>query len=83
MGLDGISINQLRVTPELNSAELNSSVAINSNEVKVVDGLSSGQRVDPDKEKERENPQQDFENSESAEDENARVKRRPPRGARS
>lgn len=51
MGLDGISINQLRITPEFNSAELNN---INSfspaSDVKIVDGLSEGQKVDPDKE---------------------------------
>ena len=48
MGLDGISINQLRVTQELNSPESNIALAANANDVKSVDGLSSGQRVDPD-----------------------------------
>lgn len=58
MGLDGISINQLRVTPENNSSELNNVARFNlGNEHKVVDGLSSGQKVDPDKEKEQENPE--------------------------
>jgi len=55
MGLDGISVNQLRVTPEFNSAELNSSVNFNSDSnVKAVDGLSQGQRVDPDKRQQHE-----------------------------
>ena len=55
MGLDGISINQLRITPELNSAELNSQIAINTNGNRIVDGLSNGQRVNPDKEQEHGN----------------------------
>lgn len=50
MGLDGISINQLRITNELNSADLNSASVRAVDEIKVVDGLSSGQRVNPDKE---------------------------------
>ena len=53
MGLDGISINQLR-TPENNSAELNSKVRFASNqEHKTVDGLSQGQKIDPDQENEK------------------------------
>ena len=52
MGLDGISINQLRATPEMNSAELNSVVAFDSQNIKAIDGLAQGQRVDPDKESE-------------------------------
>lgn len=56
MGLDGISINQLRVTQENNSAELNNPARFSLNtEYKVVDGLANGQKVDPDKEKEQEN----------------------------
>lgn len=56
MGLDGISINQLRITPENNSAELNNPAHFSLNtEHKVVDGLANGQKVDPDKEKEQEN----------------------------
>ncbi len=55
MGLDGISINQLRLSPDYNSAELNSSINLPSNEVRIVDGLSNGQRVDPDKHSEHEN----------------------------
>lgn len=55
MGLDGISLNQLRITPDYNSAELNNVNNFNtSNDVKIVDGLSEGQKVDPDKEKQRE-----------------------------
>ena len=55
MGLDGISINQLRVTPENNSAESNRIARFEiNNEHKVVDSLSQGQKVDPDKEQEKE-----------------------------
>lgn len=58
MGLDGISINQLRVTPEHNSAELNNPARFNLDVGhKVVDGLAQGQKVDPDKDKEHENPE--------------------------
>ena len=58
MGLDGISINQLRVTPENNSSELNNVARFNlNNEHKVVDGLSDSQKVDPDKEKDHEDPE--------------------------
>ena len=43
MGLDGISLNQLRVTPENNSSELNKNVRMNANqEFKIVDGLELG-----------------------------------------
>ena len=45
MGLDGISINQLRVTPENNSAELNNPARFSLEAShKVVDGLSQGQK---------------------------------------
>ena len=55
MGLDGISLNQLRITPDYNSAELNNVNNFNtSNDVKIVDGLSEGQKVDPDKENQHE-----------------------------
>ncbi|MBQ8634770.1 hypothetical protein IJX73_02415 [bacterium] len=58
MGLDGISINQLRITPENNSAELNNAAKFNTDMGhKIVDGLSQGQKVDPDREKEHENPE--------------------------
>lgn len=58
MGLDGISINQLRITPENNSAELNNPVRFNvSSEHKIVDGLSNSQKVDPDKEKDHDDPE--------------------------
>lgn len=66
MGLDGISINQLRVTPEYNSSELNNVNNLNTqNDVKIVDGLSEGQKIDPDKEKQHENASQDFNQSEN------------------
>lgn len=58
MGLDGISINQLRITPENNSAELNNPVRFNiGSEHKIVDGLSNSQKVDPDKEKDHDDPE--------------------------
>ena len=58
MGLDGISINQLRVTPENNSAELNNPARFSLEAShKVVDGLSQGQKVDPDRENEHEDPE--------------------------
>ena len=70
MGLDGISINQLRVTPELTPGELNS-VAINTrDEAKIVDGLANGQKVDPDKEQEQ-NSQEEFAWSEKEQNEEA------------
>ena len=58
MGLDGISINQLRITPENNSAELNNPVRFNvGSEYKIVDGLSNSQKIDPDKEKDHDDPE--------------------------
>ena len=69
MGLDGISINQLRVTPELNSAELNSTFNVNQNDAKIVDGLSNGQKVDPDKESEHDNSRFDFSKNDKQEEE--------------
>ena len=58
MGLDGISLNQLRVTPENNSSELNKNVRMNANqEFKIVDGLSTGQKIDPDRHNEHEKQQ--------------------------
>lgn len=54
MGLDGISINQLRITPENNSAEANRINRLDpQNDHKIVDSLSSGQKIDPDKEREK------------------------------
>ena len=58
MGLDGISVNQLRITPENNSAELNNPVRFNvGSEHKIVDGLSNSQKIDPDKEKDHDDPE--------------------------
>lgn len=57
MGLDGISINQLRVTQENNSAEMNRINKTSTNEHKVVDSLSDSQKIDPDKEKDHQNPE--------------------------
>ena len=54
MGLDGISVNQLRVTPEHNSSELNKVPKFSLDLSRQVDGLSQGQKVDPDKEREKE-----------------------------
>ena len=71
MGLDGISINQLRTTPENNSAELNNIARANQNDFKkVIDGLSEGQKVDPDGENKHEDSEFDFsEEDEQAENE--------------
>ncbi len=68
MGLDGISINQLRVTQENNSAEMNRINKTSANEHKVVDSLSDSQKIDPDKEKEHQNPE--FESSSEEKEEN-------------
>ena len=58
MGLDGISINQLRITPENNSVELNNVARFNiGTEHKIVDSLSNGQKIDPDKGKDHEDPE--------------------------
>ena len=54
MGLDGISVNQLRVTPEHNSSELNKVPKFSLDVSRTVDGLSEGQKIDPDKEREKE-----------------------------
>lgn len=54
MGLDGISVNQLRITQEANYSN------IPTNESKKIDGLYEGQKVDPDKEKEKQNQQETF-----------------------
>ena len=54
MGLDGISVNQLRVTPEHNSSELNKVPKFSLDVSRAVDGLSEGQKIDPDKEREKE-----------------------------
>lgn len=70
MGLDGISINQLRTTPENNSAELNNIARANQNDFKkVIDGLSEGQKVDPDGENKHEDAEFDF-SEEDEQDEN-------------
>ena len=74
MGLDGISINQLRMQPENNSAELNNVAKFNLGmEHKVVDGLSNGQKVDPDKENEHEDAQleEQFVKSDDADEQEA------------
>lgn len=53
MGLDGVSINQLSIIPNRNSAELSVNSFSLNNEIKTVDGLSDSQMVDPDKENEK------------------------------
>ena len=71
MGLDGISVNQLRVTPENNSSELNNQARFSlNNDSRIVDGLSEGQRVDPDKqqEKDRRSLNKKFTSSEETEE---------------
>ena len=74
MGLDGISVNQLRITQERNSAE-NASIAKFSleNEVKVVDGLSEGQKVDPDKQNEKQKQQLEQNFASRAEDDGEEI----------
>ena len=57
MGLDGISINQLR---NFNEITPNTVVNTNQNNTRIVDGLSKGQKVDPDEEKNKENSNQEF-----------------------
>lgn len=69
MGLDGISINQLRTVQEFNSSELNNVNNLNSlQNVKVVDGLSEGQKVDPDKENGSDDYQGSFDGEKSDND---------------
>ena len=73
MGLDGISVNQLRITPENNSAELNIATRFSlDTSHKIVDGLSQGQKVDPDKQNEHEKPNlnNSFNSQDEQEDEN-------------
>ncbi len=61
MGLEGISINQLRITPDNNSSELNNSNKTNFSEKKIVDGLSQSQRVLSNKQKDHDqNYNEDF-----------------------
>lgn len=53
MGLDGISVNQIRLAQESNSAELNNKTSFAPNkDTKAIDGLAHGQVIDPDKERE-------------------------------
>ena len=57
MGLDGISINQLR-TPENSSAEISRQARVGSNqEHKTIDGLTQGQKVDPDQGRQKDEQQ--------------------------
>ena len=50
MGLDGISVNQLRITQDNSTTQnVNSSKGFLNENIKAVDGMSEGQRVDPDK----------------------------------
>lgn len=70
MGLDGISVNQLRAVQENNSLEMNNISRLNQTvNSKAVDGLSEGQVVDPDKEKEHDNSQFSNGNSDLTEEE--------------
>ena len=66
MGLDGISVNQLRSISENNSAELNTKINSNSNnEPKAINGLAEGQKVDPDKEKNKDRTNQNNSNEDT------------------
>ncbi len=69
MGLDGISINQLRVTQENSPSEINRNIKTqNENNPKIIDGLSQGQRVDPNKDREHNsNDEFNFEQNEQQE----------------
>ena len=71
MGLDGISPNQLRAVTEMNSAKLNSILKPDNNiNSKAVDGLSNGQKVNPDDEKEKEKGHEHSDNKQRQNDEN-------------
>lgn len=71
MGLDGISVNQIRIAQESNSAELNNKARFAPDkDTKAIDGLAQGQVVDPDKE--REHDKNAFKNKDEKEDEEHR-----------
>ena len=65
MGLDGISVNQIRITSENNSSETNK-IKENS---KVIDGLSKGKKIDPDEKKENQNKKLNKENKKTQDEE--------------
>ena len=69
MGLDGISPIQIRQFNEPNAAELNAVLNPKQNLSRAVDGLSEGQKVDPDKERnnQQNNQEADFNNEEDEE----------------
>ena len=70
MGLDGISVNQLRSISEQNSNELNSVKRFSSEaEPKAVSGLSSGKRINPDEEKEHDKRNNNDEDENNNQDE--------------
>lgn len=69
MGLDGISINQLKLMPDNNSAEANRISNLGQqNEHKIVHGLANGQKIDPDREQEKQQ-ENDFDFGEDSDDE--------------
>ncbi len=69
MGLDGISPIQIRQFNEPNAAELNAVLNPKQSLSRAVDGLSEGQKVDPDKERnnQQNNQESDFNNEEDEE----------------
>ena len=70
MGLDGISVNQLRIVSERTPQDVSSAIANNSEFQNKVDGLAQGQRVDPNKHnKQGSSGGFNFQNEENIEDE--------------
>ena len=81
MGLDGISVNQLRMGSELNSNELNN---INPHtSPQFINGLSKGQRIDADDKNNQNHAQgeileQEDENEDDKNDENDGINKKTP-----
>ena len=81
MGLDGISVNQLRMGSELNSNELNN---INpQTSPQFINGLSKGQRIDADDKNNQNHAQgeileQEDENEDDKNDENDGINKKTP-----
>ena len=81
MGLDGISVNQLRMGSELNSNELNN---INpQTSPQFINGLSKGQRIDADDKNNQNHTQgeileQEDENEDDKNDENDGINKKTP-----
>ena len=63
MGLDGISVNQLRLNTEVNSIN-----PINVVQNRKIDGLSQGKKVDPDAENHQNQEMEEDEENQNTED---------------